>query len=85
MKYLKIIVMCVALIIAVEGRAYAYTDPGSGTMLLQMLAALVVGLLFYVRRITMWARNLFNKQKSRSQNESSKSESREGATHPLEE
>jgi hypothetical protein len=85
MKYLKVIVVCVALLIAVEGRAYAYTDPGSGTMLLQMLAAIIVGLLFYIRRIKLWVSSLFNKQKNRSQSEPQKAESREGATQPVEE
>ena len=28
-----------------------YTDPGSGTLILQMLIAALVGLMFYVRRI----------------------------------
>lgn len=85
MRYLKPLVVCLALMIAVEGRAYAYTDPGSGTMLLQMLAALLVGVLFYIRRITAWARNLFDGRKGRSQSDSIKTESREDGSQPVRE
>jgi hypothetical protein len=38
------------LLVACEVRADAYTDPGSGALIWQMLAAGFVGLLFYVRR-----------------------------------
>lgn len=35
---------------AFERDAHAYVDPGSGTLLLQGLMAVLFGLLFYVRR-----------------------------------
>ena len=44
------------LLAACEGRAEAYTDPGSGALIWQMLAAGFVGLMFYVRRFTGWFR-----------------------------
>lgn len=84
MKYLKVMIICIALLIVVEGRVYAYTDPGSGTMLLQMLAAILVGLLFYIRRIKMWVSSLFNKKKAESQNEPGQPEPPEGTTRPIE-
>ena len=31
--------------------AYGYTDPGSGLMLMQILGAMLVGLMFYARKI----------------------------------
>lgn len=31
--------------------AYGYTDPGSGLMLIQILGAMLVGLMFYARKI----------------------------------
>jgi hypothetical protein len=39
-----------------ERQASAYTDPGSGALIWQMLMAGFVGALFYVRRITSWFR-----------------------------
>jgi hypothetical protein len=42
---------------ATEREARAYTDPGSGAMIWQMLVAGFVGLMFYFRRFTSWLRN----------------------------
>ncbi len=41
--------------------AFAYTDPGTGTMLWQMLLAGLVGVSFYARRIVGW----FNRNRKR--------------------
>jgi hypothetical protein len=41
--------------------AYAYIDPGAGSLLLQALAALGVGLLFYIRRIIDAVKRLFGR------------------------
>ncbi len=38
------------LLVATEREAKAYTDPGTGALLWQMLAAGFVGLLFYFRK-----------------------------------
>ena len=40
-----------------EREARAYTDPGTGALIWQMLVAGVVGVGFYFRRITTWFRN----------------------------
>jgi hypothetical protein len=37
-----------------ERQARAYTDPGSGMLLWQMLVAGFVGVTFYLRRLTSW-------------------------------
>jgi hypothetical protein len=37
-----------------EREARAYTDPGSGALILQMLAAGFVSAIFYVRKFTNW-------------------------------
>jgi hypothetical protein len=37
-----------------EREASAYTDPGSGALILQMLAAGFVSAIFYVRKFTNW-------------------------------
>jgi len=41
-------------ILATEREARAYTDPGTGAMIWQMLAAGAVGVLFYFRRFLGW-------------------------------
>ena len=48
----------VALVMfATEREARAYTDPGTGALIWQMLMAGVVGVGFYFRRITTWFKN----------------------------
>ena len=42
---------------ATEREARAYTDPGSGALIWQMMVAGLVGVSFYFRRITAWFRN----------------------------
>jgi hypothetical protein len=42
---------------ATEREARAYTDPGTGALIWQMLVAGIVGVGFYFRRITGWFRN----------------------------
>ena len=42
------------LMLATEREARAYTDPGTGAMIWQMLAAGAVGLLFYFRKFITW-------------------------------
>jgi hypothetical protein len=51
-------VFCVALLLllATAQEARAYTDPGSGALIWQMLAAGFLGLVFYFRRIWSWVR-----------------------------
>jgi hypothetical protein len=52
------IVFLVALaMFATEREACAYTDPGTGALLWQMMVAGLVGVGFYFRRITSWFKN----------------------------
>ena len=56
---------CAAAVIAlvVTAPAYAYTDPGSGAMMLQLLLASLAGAAFYFRRGLSWiSRRLSGKQ-----------------------
>ena len=46
--------LLILLLIAAEREARAYTDPGTGALLWQMLAAGFVGLMFYTRKFTTW-------------------------------
>ncbi len=50
-----------ALLFAYEKPVYAYTDPGSGALLYQLLLAAVVGASFYFRRLL----SLFRSKKRR--------------------
>ena len=52
-----VVCLFVGLMMATAPQAQAYTDPGSGALLLQTLGAAFVGLLFYFRRITAWLGN----------------------------
>jgi len=40
----------------------AYIDPGTGAMLWQVIAAVFIGLLFYVRRIVDWMASKFRRR-----------------------
>ena len=64
MRYRNIIGLVLVLLIAAQARVYAYTDPGSGTLIWQMIVASSLGLLFYVRRIVTWARGLKGRSKA---------------------
>jgi hypothetical protein len=44
------------LLIAVECPARAYTDPGTGTMMYQILGAAFLGVGFYTRKVIRWFR-----------------------------
>jgi hypothetical protein len=41
-------------LVSFERHAFAYTDPGSGALIWQMLAAGFVGAAFYFRRFLTW-------------------------------
>ena len=53
----------VGLLMLLSGPAQAYVDPGSGSLFLQMLAAVGVGAMFYLSRIKEFIRNIFNRIK----------------------
>ena len=44
--------------------SFLYADPGSGTLILQLLAGAFFGLLFYARFFTRRARKLFSRKKA---------------------
>ncbi len=44
------------LMAATEREARAYTDPGTGALIWQVLAAGFVGFLFYFRKLVGWVR-----------------------------
>jgi hypothetical protein len=54
---LRAIFLIALAMFATEREARAYTDPGTGALIWQMMVAGVVGVAFYFRRITGWFRN----------------------------
>jgi hypothetical protein len=48
----KYVFLLLVLMAAAEQPAAAYTDPGTGALIWQMVAAGFVGVLFYFRKIT---------------------------------
>ena len=51
------IVLFAALVMGVPRVAHAYVDPGTGAMAWQVLAAAVIGCMFYVKRVAGWIRS----------------------------
>jgi hypothetical protein len=67
----RVALICVGVLIAAQVHAQAYTDPGSGTLIWQMLLAASFGLMFYLRRIIGWVqrfRSAGNKSRSEEVN-----------------
>jgi hypothetical protein len=55
----RLLVILLFALVAAEAPLKAYTDPGSGIMIWQILAAGAVGMLFQVRKIKAWIRSRF--------------------------
>ncbi|MGE5506100.1 MAG: hypothetical protein ACM31L_16890 [Actinomycetota bacterium] len=66
MPRLQLFCAVLAAAVLLAPSAHAYVDPGSGTLLLQILGAAAVGGLFYLR--TAWAklRGLFSRSAGKS-------------------
>jgi len=54
---LRALLLVALAMFATERQAHAYTDPGTGALIWQMLLAGLVGVGFYFRRITSWFKN----------------------------
>ncbi len=57
MRRARVMVVVVVLLLMAETPAAAYTDPGSGALLWQILVAGFVGAMFYWRKLTRWFRS----------------------------
>lgn len=62
----NILIWLLILFVAAPSQVFAYTDPGSGTLLWQMIVAGSIGLAFYFRRMLGWARLLKDRSKNRA-------------------
>ena len=46
-----------------------YIDPGSGSYLVQVIIAAVLGVLFYFKNTWLWIKSFFNKPPSKTEEE----------------
>ena len=53
----RLALLIMILSFGTEREAHAYTDPGSGMLIWQMLLAAFAGAMFYFRRATTWLKN----------------------------
>jgi hypothetical protein len=58
-------VAVLTMLLGAPAALWGYTDPGSGTLLFQVLAAVFFSGLFYVRRLTQWFRRFVSGGKQR--------------------
>ena len=56
-RELRGLAVVVALLLMAETPAAAYTDPGSGALLWQILVAGFFGAMFFWRKLTSWFRS----------------------------
>ncbi len=59
----KLCLVSLIIIHATESEAHAYTDPGSGAMIWQMLVAGLIGAGFYFRKLLFWFKEKKNGKK----------------------
>jgi hypothetical protein len=52
-----------ALAVATSATAFAYVDPGTGAMIIQMIGAAVAGALFYFRSARDWLASRFGRRR----------------------
>jgi len=61
------LVTAVAVDLALTSPAYAYIDPGTGTMLLQVVGAMIAAGLFYLRSARLWVSRRFGLGKANAE------------------
>jgi hypothetical protein len=64
MRRERVFLLCVAVFVVAEARAYAYADPGSGALIWQILVGASIGVMFYLRAILRWIRGLKSNRKA---------------------
>jgi hypothetical protein len=65
-KFLLIrqVVLAAALVVGTAGPAQAYIDPGTGSMLLQVIGAGIAGAIFYFRELRIKVMSLFSRREA---------------------
>jgi hypothetical protein len=61
MDIIQVVNLSLVILLALPSIAYAYTDPGSGLLLWQLLGSFFIGLIFYTRRIISFVKELLHK------------------------
>ena len=61
----KITMLCVAVFIATAQPAYSYIDPGTGSMIWQLLVSAFIGMSFYFRKAIAGVFSKFKKSDDR--------------------
>jgi hypothetical protein len=61
----RIAMLMLCLLVGLEIPAKAYTDPGTGALIWQMVAAGFVGAMFYFRRLRMFIAGLWKKEENK--------------------
>lgn len=62
MKITQTIKLSILFLLISPSFSHAYTDPGSGLLLWQILGSFFIGLLFYFRRIINFIKALLHKK-----------------------
>ena len=66
---MKLVIYVILINIVYSNIAYAYLDPGTGSMILQVIvggiAAFFASVLFYFRKFKFFFKNFFNKEKKK--------------------
>ena len=66
---MKVTAVVLLVVVLLPADAKAYTDPGTGTFLLQMMLAAITGSLFFMRALRQRIRLLFKRNRNSSDNE----------------
>ena len=61
---IPVLVTALAVTLSSAGPAAAYIDPGTGSMLLQMIGAGIAGAIFYFRELRMKLLSLFSRREA---------------------
>ena len=59
MNCARIVLLVLAINLALTSPAHAYLDPGSGAMILQILAAIGIGIVFYFQKVRDAIKRIF--------------------------
>lgn len=63
--------LAAALAVGIAGPAQAYIDPGTGSMLLQVIGAGIAGAIFYFRELRIKVMSLFSRRESPAEDDAS--------------
>ena len=59
MNCARIVLLVLAINLVLPSPAHAYLDPGSGAMILQILAAIGIGIMFYFQKVRDAIKRIF--------------------------